>query len=249
MQGSPRIIIAAGVTSNLCASILPFLKNPIGLHRPTSDIRALQNRGVALVCTENILQTCQDLHEPGTRYLWFSTHSDIKTLSGLAELGPTLAIGSGVAIDFLAGRVPVSNDYIRDKVAMLEIPGLYTLVPGFFLDDCGSKTGGLHRETTTKVFQETFDDTYDWGKPKFVTPKSLLCDLILHWLVFAKPPTSEWHRVGSICAYNRWELRQMAILDVPQAIKERYPVQSDVTYTTGICCSHEQIMLAIKNLI
>lgn len=229
-----KIIVASGVTSNLFRSLLPIINDKyiiVGLRLPeasTEHHEWLHQHYVNIVITNDIHQAVLDAQEDDTRILWLSTHSDVPLLKSISLNHPTLAIGSGAALDFINGNMDLTKQtketvqYVQDKVVTMFLPQVYTLIPGFYLEDMGAKTGGLHRTTTTKLMQPTFDPDFNWGKAKFVTPKSLVVQTITTWLAISDPPRSSWNRIGTQGTYNRWEIRDILYEDVPQSIKNKY---------------------------
>lgn len=113
--------------------------------------------------------------------------------------------------------------------------------PGFFIQsqNIGSTGSGLHTQTSLKIFNKTFDENYDWGKDKYVTPVNLLCELLFNWTVH---PFDGSFSFGSSSAYPRWKLRELAGFDdIPLHIKQKYPFNDDNRYFDSMnkLISHE----------
>lgn len=188
-----KIYIAGGATSNLfVTSVLPLLlKNEDAIfatvREPTRPIaiELQQRHSVTLVCADDAKNTSFD------RVLWFSTHDDIEMLTRFSSTTPTLAISSAAVMDYHRGVLSKDqlNAYQKSKLLLGRIPNIYTLIPGFYIDDVSmpgaNVSKGLHGDSTVKIFNDgdtyTGDD-FDWGKSYSVTPKSLLAAAIVKWI-------------------------------------------------------------------
>lgn len=240
----------------------PFSGNKItGIVRPTTDEGKLRHRkflrqqGVKLIEmheNENIQRTLanwvhiygggvekQKEFKKNTRILWLSTHDDAKTLAYCASLAPTIAIGSGAMLDFLSGKIDITNaddgvvNYVQGKLRMALTPDVTTLVPGFFLEDdirnplCPT---GLHLDTTEWLLEDVLEPDYNWGKGKYVTPKTFICEIIRMWIINPDPYLGKWFHCGSSRTYQRWEIREGADLDVEDELKVKYPATPEEIY-------------------
>lgn len=252
-----KIFVVSGVTSSLFVSLLPYFRYSVsqivGLVRHTDDISKLEHIvylrscGVEIITQSNSI--CDDITiffntssiSPAKhwRFLWLSTHDDAQTLRYCANMAPTLAIGSGIMIDYYNGKVDLTKapktvvEYIQGKLRMALTPNVTTLCPGFFLEDDPStrKTpGGLHRESTLAIFSNELLPTFDWGKPKYVTPKSFLAECIMRWYINPTPHLGKWYHCGSELAYHRWQLRQMSGFEIALSIKQAHQVDERGVY-------------------
>lgn len=187
-----------------------------------------------------------------SKVVYLSTHVSVLILQFLRESNvSTLTIGSGAVVDWGMGRDGVSivnlaqNDntrefgrYIEGK-ALAERVSNVTIHPGFYLPGEGPMTwSGLHLESARTIFGETFDESFKWGKDKFVTPMSALSELLFKWIVQPNYSNSGGcgtpsggYGYGSNSAFPRWKLRELAGFDdVPQHIKDKYPFNQDECY-------------------
>jgi hypothetical protein len=184
------------------------------------------------------------------KVLYLSTHVSTPILNFLRDSNvPTLAIGSGAATDWGMDRPGFSivelsqNDntrefaeYIEGK-ARAERVATVTIHPGFYLPDenCPFTYSGLHIESCEKIFAQSFDETFNWGKDKFVTPMGSLVHLIYVWTIACEYDyilnNTGGFSFGSYSAYPRWKLRELSGFDdVPQSIKDKYPYVCDDRY-------------------
>lgn len=271
------IVVVSGVTSSLFASLIPFFrfsaKKIIGFVRPTEDKdkiahrKYLESAGVRLISTTSgdPVIYCSQFNRENARFLWLSTHDDAQQLAKFAAIAPTLAIGSGAMLDFYMGRTDLTKlpeqglSYIQGKVRMALTEGVTTLLPGFYLEDDPSvpvTPSGLHRETTAKIVAPEFDVNYSWDKPKYVTPKSFLAEMIVRWCANPEPYLNHWYHCGTDRAYNRWEVRVLCGQDVPTEVKEQHLIQAPVylkeaqrtVSAFGVKCDDENIAEACRAL-
>lgn len=229
-----NIYVAAGVTSNLFASLISLKAVPEGVcvyatARATSDpahVSALRNFGVQFV--DNVEQV-PDVK----RILWLSTHDDVEVMTKLATIAPTLAISSGAIMDFLRGKQTEEslNGYQKSKLAVMRISGVTKFVPGFYLEDMplprwASK--GLHGDTHQKLFGAQLPSDLDWSKCYSVTPKSYICAAIQRWIMSDAQPGT--FIVSSDREYRRWELRALSDSFVPQNVIDASPAKLEPVY-------------------
>jgi len=208
------VFIASGVTSNLFASLLPFLAGyTIYAVKPRKEIPAYLNRV--------LFEDPQDISTP---VLWLSTHDDTATLSMYrGYYKHVLAISSCSIMDYIRGIQSEDslNAYQKSKLSVTKVPGLVTFFPGFYIEDMrGLPEGaskGLHGDSTVKIFSGEGTSGFDWNKNYSVTPKSYIVDACLQ---FIKEPSSFKENTPIIVcsdrAYRRWELAQLAGVEVEE---------------------------------
>lgn len=263
------ICVATGVTSSLFASLLPAFRymdvKLIGVIRETNDPAKLKHQqyltrmGVDLV--KDIHHATWHINSP-VRYLWLSTQelpTDARELGQLSAQHPTLAIGSGAMLDFYKGHIDLTTapmpvvSYVQSKVRMALTKGVTTLLPGFFIEDDPSvpmTPSGLHRETSAKIRAIELDESYNWSKPKYVTPKTFIVKIIVKWCLNPTPYLDKWYHCGSDRAYNRWELRHFVTGNMKVLMQHKYPVATIAAYKDdaidtanafGMKCSDEYV--------
>lgn len=228
-----RIYIVAGVTSSLFASLLPTIRGVYDVYatvRNESDpdrVAALRAAGIKFISTKEALGMSF------ARILWLSTHDDVGLLVQFSST-PTVAINSGAIMDILMGKQDEStaNAYQRSKMALYRVPGVYSFICGFFIEDLpvpSWASRGLHGDTTAKLFARDADPRFDWNKAYSVTPKSYIVKALALWL---EHPT-EFQRAVIVCSdrqYRRHELRAMAKL--PSQIDGQAPPLMEPVYAT-----------------
>lgn len=166
--------------------------------------------GVTFLSSEEALQRQFD------RVLWFSTHEDIPLLRQLAVKYPTLSINSAAIMGIVAGRQnpAQASPYQQTKLAMFSVPGLYSFVPGLFIEDMPVlpwASRGAHHNRMRNVFGSNFDKDYEWAKLYSVTPKSYLVMCIREWI--KTPNAIRRNSPVIVCSdrqYRLYELRRMA---------------------------------------
>lgn len=260
MLSKISVFVASGVTSSLFATIFAHflggsVKELVACVRVTDDKKKIEYRkslmeqGVTLLeykseLPETIQNFFQDVGSPqkNWRILWFSTHDDAKTLAYCAHIAPTLAIGSGAMLDFYTGKIDLAKidsgtlKYLQGKLRMALTSGVTVLLPGFFLEDNDKvpKTpGGLHHNTTKILIQQAFEKDFKWGKAKYVTPKTMIANIVKKWLIAPESYLDKWYHVGSTKAWQRWELRDHMPEfndDVSKQIKEDNPASTKRVY-------------------
>lgn len=213
-----KLYVPAGVTSNLFASLLPFLSDYeiYGSVRPTSDqnrVQALKDAKVAIIPFENGLRYANQFD----RILWLSTHDDTKALKVFADNAPTVAISSGAIMDYFLGNQTEETltSYQKSKLALARVPGLVTLIPGFYIEDTrvpqwASK--GLHGKTNKKLFSKSLysGDDFNWAKIYSVTPKSFIVKALMEFLNHPETfPKNKPVIVSTDRQYRRYELRDL----------------------------------------
>lgn len=195
-------------------------------------------------CIQNVLDSDKSSK---FKVLYLSTSIDVNVLQFLNNRSiPSLQIGSGAETDWAMNRKGFSlkelygnsktetfANYIETK-ALAARNGHLTINPGFYLNGemCEWTGSGLHLESSEKIFAGDFDDTFNWGKEKFVTSLPSLADFIVKWAT-----SNEWDNIkgtysfGSNRAFTRWELREMSGFDdVSDEVKQTYPKNGDDTY-------------------
>jgi len=213
-----ELYIASGVTSNLFASLLPFLLSSYKIYasvRSSSNkerIDILEKLGIKIISFEEGLLLSDNI-----RILWLSTHDEPLKLEKLSQKGHTLAIASGAIMDFFLGKQKEEelNSYQKSKLSLCRVPGLSIFIPGFYIEDMNVPkwaSKGLHGDTTPKLFGYDFysEENFDWTKTYSVTPKSKIVCSIIEWL--NHPQTFPINQPIIVCSdrqFRRWELRQM----------------------------------------
>jgi len=227
----------SGVTSNLFSTLIPFFSqtqfNVFATERQVtapqegSDpkvieafntsaaqraerVKTIESFGVKFLSHEDALNATFD------RVLWLSTHDDPELLAQFAVKAPTLVISSGAIMDYHRGKQALEdlNAYQRGKLALGNVPGVVTFIPGFYIEDIATAewaSKGLHSGTTPKLFGKPFynGEDFDWGKCYSVTPKSFIIKAVSEWVIHPETfPKNEPVIVCSDRQYRRWELRE-----------------------------------------
>ena len=176
--------------------------------------------------------------------LVFATHASLDVLRLCRKHGvASLLIGSGAVTDWSNGRfniVKLASDpktkqfaeYIEGKVLAQSL-ATTTIHPGYYLptDTCGFTKSGLHIDSASKIFAPNFDDKFNWGKDKFVTPMVSLTEIVQKWVASAPDFKSGVYSFGSDNALPRWKVRELSgYEDIPNEIKEKYPHKNTKRY-------------------
>jgi hypothetical protein len=265
MSSTNTVVIIIGVTSSLGQTLLQMIGtntvNVVALVRE-KDRSPLEKETLEKIRERFLVIQYRDTEKDLTtqlsnlralfretcnvKILWLTPNMYENVLWASQEFGENLVIGSGSVIDWKQKKIDITTlaqdtstlafaKYVEDKV---RIDGIaHNMIhPGFFLPDTKFTplTGGLHLETCLKIFNTEFDPSYNWGKAKFVTPMSLLCFVIIQWIRDGAIRKGSCG-FGSLKAYPRWELREMAgFNDVPESVKRKYPTSYQVEYPTNV---------------
>lgn len=218
MEGQ-KIYVVAGVTSNLFSALITTVfAGHQGIYATVrqeslpAQVGALATLGVNFVTREEGL----DLVKSGriSRCLWLSKHDDPDLVRQIARLAPTLVINSAAIMDYVRGIATHEslNGYQKSKLAMYEISGVWTFVPGFFIEDVPTPawaSKGLHGDTTAKILAKDRDPAFDWSKAYSVTSKRKLAQAIARWV--ENPDAIHKNTPVIVCTdrtYSREELRE-----------------------------------------
>jgi hypothetical protein len=255
-----NIFIAGGVTSNLFSALLPsFIKAEHVISATVREatnperVKVLSGYGVKFISKE------ESLKKMFNAVLWMSTHEDVEYLTLLSRNTPTLIISSTAIMDYHLGKESEEqlNAYKRSKLALSRVPGVTTLIPGFYIEDVATPdwaSRGLLGDTTDKLFAAQADATFDWNKADSVTPKSFMISMINRWLDVPKRFfQNEPIIVCSDTVYRRWELRAFGHLkNIPNS-QLLSPIEGEIyykfchptsDYAIPITVSHDMVRMA-----
>ncbi len=262
MEGALSIYVAGGITSNLFASLLTVLPQAYSIFAtvraetaPSARVRFLRELGVKFITHE------QAFDMTFSRVIWLSSHDDASLLSKFAATTETMAINSAAVMDVLMGKQDpaTANAYQKSKLALFSVPGVYSLIPGFYIEDMpvpAWASKGLHGDTTAKVFDATqIVADLDWSKAYSVTPKSFIVACVKEWL--AEPTIISKNSPVIVCTdrqYRRHELRsavsflpltnegqQAKGMDAPPLLD---PIYATLPHFHGIHVTHEMVVTA-----
>jgi len=230
-----HILIAGGVTSNLFSALLPsFVDKEYTLYavvrKETNPdrVKVLSGYGVQFISKE------ESLTKMFNAVLWMSTHEDIEYLTSLSRNTPTLVISSAAIMDYYLGKESEEqlNAYKRSKLALSRVPGVTTLIPGFYIEDVATPewaSRGLHGDTTDKLFTVQTDAAFDWNKSYSVTPKSFMIQIINRWLNVPRRFMRDEPVIAcSNKVYRRWELRTFAHLKLVTNLEYLSPIPDEI---------------------
>ncbi len=244
------IYVLAGVTSNLFASLLSVLPPTytifatVRVETNVDRVQILKDLGITFITHE------QALERQFSRILWLSSHDDVELLGKFAKTD-TLAINSAAVMDLLMGKqdLATANAYQKSKFALFSVPNVYSLIPGFYIEDMpvpdwASK--GLHGDTTAKLFDPNQLATgFDWTKAYSVTPKSFIVMCIKEWLV--KPTIINKNSPVIVCTdrqYRRHELRRAANLAGEEGLLLLDHIYETFPHFQDIHITHESVVTA-----
>ena len=198
------------------------------------------------------LKTLIDQHQNKEfKVLYLSTQVNLDVLYFLRESKmPTLLIGSGAVTDWENERKGFKitelaqnkntlkfGEYIEDKIKAERIATL-TIHPGFNLPDerCPFTYSGLHIDSCEQIFAPKFNDQFNWGKSKFVTPIADITRLLDRWVHGdVSLHVTGGYSLGTNFAYQRWELRAFAgFNDIPDSVRQKYPHDSTTNYSKNM---------------
>jgi len=169
--------------------------------------------------------------------LWLAPTDDAATVADFAREVPTFVVSSMALAEHLTkGGDPAKlNPYQMGKLAMFNVAGVYSVAPGFFIEDGEDGAAeiisdGLHGDTTNELLRPLgapfWAGKFTYNKPPMsVTLKSKLADVITAWVInpsaVLKPNT-----FTVLCTdgeYSRLHLRTLALGDfVPAPTPDLY---------------------------
>jgi hypothetical protein len=200
------------------------------------------------------------------RALWLSPHDDAETLALFAKAVPTLLISSmSIANHITTGKPPREelNAYQAGKLNMFTVPGVYSIAPGFYLEDGSGLPNaevispGLHGETTDELLRPLgapfikANEHAFYAKPAMsVTPKHALAQVIAQWV---KAPTQTLvpNVFTVFCSdgeYLRLQLRGYALGDDAGWPADKY---SHIPHPRGedgnqVCVEHAEVKRVMR---
>lgn len=275
LRGSPHCIsemeaaiyVIAGATSNLFqTAVLPYLKCIGGFsvyathHGKTpdcvTDVTYIDHNKALAMATREEFQCA----------LWMSPHDDPALLQAYAKHVPTLTVSSmSIAKRVKAGPEmdPELTPYQLGKWLMFQVPGVYTIAPGFYIGagHPGATevlSAGLHGDTTRELHRPLgapfVNPAFTCNKaPMSVTPKIALAYAIVQWIV--SPPNHKTiipNTFTVLCSngeYTRDRLRLMALGDPvsePEDLYSGFPHPVDATTWLPIVVTHASVAELIR---
>jgi len=229
--------IIAGSTSNLATTVLLRLL----LSQHAGQIYATHNTGNDIASNVNYIDREAGLRMARNKELrcalWLAPTDDTVAVAEFAREVPTLVISSmSIAENMTKGGDPAKlNPYQTGKLAMFNVPGVYSIAPGFFIDDDLDDeeviSAGLHGDTTRELTRPLgipfLNAKFTYKKPPMsVTLKSKLASVIAAWVANPTGGVIKPNTFTVLCTdgeYDRKDLRLMALGDnVPVPIPDLY---------------------------